>query len=925
MHSDCHDVPSQIKQALQHHQLQSPTPSHFSIVTGSPEVGHQQQVLSSPSVHSCATAQQHAQATAEEAAESNSALVFRQMSQVVIPAELVSRLEQLRAVELGQLTNLGQVRQGLKDVADELVRRSELLGTCVQRLAEGEEESRTSIQQLQAEVLQLRQNDVHQRSLLKEAERKHSETMSLLSTFEAVTRENWERANREVRALDERVAHSMAGQVGLRADLIEQVGASNEEQRGFLVGMLERHSEALESARRENTELRKLVQQLNQSLDDVQADVRLLKAQREGDMQTTRWVVEQMKKLEQTVSKLRKLDAAAMAEMGGTMGDDEPPSAPGRSEAQTAPGHPPGYHGGQSVGEQGAQHFELTPEPQHVGWEDQDNDGDWDGGWNGDWTMGLGKPPGLGPTSEPPPLPAQVSASAAAASERKDIKIHQGSYKLLKDAPRLDLASGGEPWEIGMRVNQWRVETRTLLAAIHPAFGSYWDDVFEKGRERYENKRITGCEQPLPGVESQHDEMESRLSLTLLRVLPSTVKTPVLEGSTSPTARFLLLLESLHEKFAPGGTEEVESIQRFLRQLPSAANAKTGLSTLRRWKLAGQRASNLGLPGQAPNEGISAMDSLVRVLERKNTQLAMKINLLRIQPDIVVPTMTGLNRYVAMLEVECRRLASDQEVRDARAALNPDVPVVAEASAGTGGKGKPCYYFSKPGGCWRGKDCPFVHSESGNPKGGKGKGKGEKGAKGKGAEGEKQEPKAKPKPKPKPKLEAKPKPKSEAKSAVAMSLLGVGSARVSTVRAVAKSSRGQAVRADLQEESESELSNITDAQTLQEDDSTASVPSSQESELPSGDDESLDRVRSGRQRDRHGQLWCLVLDTLEYTYWTADEGTIMTRARRKFFCVENPNAIAIGIWGALRAHGFDLPAEDVHLGDSWGWSNHRLC
>ena len=318
-------------------------------------MGQNQQVMS-PTVHSCATAQQHTQATAEEATASNSALVFRQMSQVVIPAELVSRLEQLRAVELGQLTNLGQVRQGLKDVAEELVRRSELLGTCVQRIAEGEEESRTSIQQLQAEVLQLRQNDVHQRSLLKEAERKHGETMSLLSTFEAVMRENWERANREVRALDERVAHSMAGQVGLRADVIEQVGASNEEQRGILVRMLERHSETLESARRENTELRKLVEQLNQSLDGVQADVRLLKAQREGDMQTTRWVVEQMKKLEQTVSKLRKLDAAAMAEFGGTMGDDE---APSRSEAQTAPGHT-GSHGGQYVGEQGAQHFELT-------------------------------------------------------------------------------------------------------------------------------------------------------------------------------------------------------------------------------------------------------------------------------------------------------------------------------------------------------------------------------------------------------------------------------------------------------------------------------------------------------------------------------------------------------------------------------------
>ena len=58
----------------------------------------------------------------------------------------------------------------------------------------------------------------------------------------------------------------------------------------------------------------------------------------------------------------------------------------------------------------------------------------------------------------------------------------------------------------------------------------------------------------------------------------------------------------------------------------------------------------------------------MRSPEKKNQQLSMKINLLRMQPDIIIPATSGVDRYLSLLKVECRRLASDQEVRDARAA-----------------------------------------------------------------------------------------------------------------------------------------------------------------------------------------------------------------------------------------------------------------
>ena len=149
-----------------------------------------------------------------------------------------------------------------------------------------------------------------------------------------------------------------------------------------------------------------------------------------------------------------------------------------------------------------------------------------------------------------------------------------------------------------MTVHQWRVETRTVMTAIHPSFADYFDKIYDQGRQRYEAKRLTGVEEPVSEVLASEAEMETRLSLNLLKNLPLAVRQPVVEGSMSKNVRCILMLESLHERYAPGGREELESIQRYMRQLPAAHDFKGAMTTLRRWKLAKQRAQSLGLPEQ---------------------------------------------------------------------------------------------------------------------------------------------------------------------------------------------------------------------------------------------------------------------------------------------------------------------------------------
>ena len=94
----------------------------------------------------------------------------------------------------------------------------------------------------------------------------------------------------------------------------------------------------------------------------------------------------------------------------------------------------------------------------------------------------------------------------------------------------MDMSAGGEPCEVDLKINQWRIEARTVLSAIHTELRDYFDSICGQGRERYEPKRLIGHEDTLPEIEPQNQELETRLSLKLLRTLPTSVKTPVLES-----------------------------------------------------------------------------------------------------------------------------------------------------------------------------------------------------------------------------------------------------------------------------------------------------------------------------------------------------------------------------------------------------------
>ncbi|CAE7434103.1 GIP [Symbiodinium sp. CCMP2456] len=325
--------------------------------------------------------------------------------------------------------------------------------------------------------------------------------MTLLAEFEVGMKGKWAETWQKTISLEERLESCLAGQAGLRGDLEGLAGESAGEQRQLLVSMLEKQAAALEQATTKQLSSDKRIEQLKRSLDMAHSEAARLRATYEDDLRTTRWVVDRVTRLELLVDQLRNKDAAIRQELGIDPEQGIRRAAAGNDADSVAPP---------------VEHHVLSPE--NPGRADEGYDDEWWGEHHANEYVGLGG-------AEKGYF--QWDALGHGASPGVEVKIPQPAFKLLKDAPKLDLSAGGEPWEVGMTVHQWRVETRTVLTAIHPCFAEYFDKIYDQGRKRYEAKRLTGLEEPVPEVLAPEAEMETRLSLALLKNLPLAVRQPI--------------------------------------------------------------------------------------------------------------------------------------------------------------------------------------------------------------------------------------------------------------------------------------------------------------------------------------------------------------------------------------------------------------
>ena len=435
-------------------------------------------------------------------------------------------------------------------------------------------------------------------------------------------------------------------------------------------------------------------------------------------------------------------------------------------------------------------HFLMTPDAgtpgfggsnatsltQEAARQQQWNEDDWWGLPSGGvFGQNMPPPPELPPCLSKPAHDAQHQTGTESAASGADNasasaeKVPEGKWKMLKDVPTLQVGSSS-PWEAGMNLFSWQAQLRTICGSISVAFGVYVDSCWHEAQRLYTEQMASRTKAKPPAVDPRFAEWDGRLTATLLRIVPEELKQPVIEEAQGLTISATAICLAVLTRLQPGGSEEITSLQRFLRS-PTVPNTVSELAkVLRRYQLALSRSRHLSLPELAPPEGLRAVLSLARQVERKYGSLQMRMSILRLDPATSTrPTHAGVQSVLEMLDRECIELLADEQSKNT--AITAD-PFVAAASAETARK--PCHFYGTAQGCRRGKDCPFAHEESGKGKGqgndkGKGKGK-DKGKKGKGiSQASQVEAPSKPEPMPKP----KPKPKADAKAkATAQKLLG---------------------------------------------------------------------------------------------------------------------------------------------------------
>ncbi|CAE7399595.1 unnamed protein product [Symbiodinium pilosum] len=595
------------------------------------------------------------------------------MLQMQAPADLIRMLQSGQGVN-AEAKTAKDVQGNVNKVAMELEFRTEKLAACVTTLT-GDLES---IKQ-QHEILIRTAHD----------------QQAGLSTMDGAVKALTER----IQHLETAIAHISRQQVSLESTLAIRVEAVEERTKATLLQHAQ--SSPVDALADEIGSMKTVLSRLECTQEELEKRSRskfeeLAKSlslgnERAADMDTRlRLALERIVGNERLCEKLRKADADLEAQLQELVNhfEEESPSTPRQTAAAENEDETQDNEELPKTPKAAKQpvEFKMTPHMDNVTWQKDDTSG---------WLEDDG-----------------LESSAAA---------------VLREMPKLNTTSS-EAWEKGMAFRQWTTEMAAIAEAIHPSFAEYFRSKLSEGQTRYEKRLDQGYAEPASGVRVEDKEMETRLPLALLRVIPAKMKAHALEGGTTEegisTAQ---LMEAVYEHMAPGGVRERSSLLQYLRAPPPANNGEELMNTLRRFRLAQQRAVHLGTLTQPAHELVAALDAMVRPLERKHQPLSVRLGILRLQANIQLPTADGVELYAKILETEGIKLQAEEVNKpkggraDSQSASEEyTVPSASQAESGGKGGGKKgvrvCAYYNSARGCLKGAECEFRHEDP-QPKG----------------------------------------------------------------------------------------------------------------------------------------------------------------------------------------------------------------
>ncbi|CAE7388080.1 unnamed protein product [Symbiodinium sp. CCMP2592] len=108
--------------------------------------------------------------------------------------------------------------------------------------------------------------------------------------------------------------------------------------------------------------------------------------------------------------------------------------------------------------------------------------------------------------------------------------ISDNRWKRLIHLPELKI-SGAQAWETGIQLSLWKSQCITICSGIGAKFATYFTDSWKEAEKLYRIQSETLAIPQAPAVRSEDIDLdlEARLTSAMLRVLPDSVKVPVVE------------------------------------------------------------------------------------------------------------------------------------------------------------------------------------------------------------------------------------------------------------------------------------------------------------------------------------------------------------------------------------------------------------
>ena len=349
------DVPWSIRQSRLRTMEASPNPSHFSLVSNSPEISsHQHQVMSPNPTQALPETAQTTEQQQQPQPQHDARILIRSLSQISIPEPILAGLQHLASINLGGIQDSEALMQATETLEFEVSSRTERLATGVQAVAQMASGIRDGAVVLEQRARETAEAQVQDRQAFQGVQRS-------LQTLEAAAEEENISVDRRVEALEAMVL-KLQGELQHvtmpSGDQSEpQAGAQSTNPKGAENEHLQAERDTPASTE-ELASLRAQVEQLGDSVSNVTARMK-------DDDKRLRTTLHRLDELEAVSTKLRQKSRErelAMEERFRLMTSGPPPLAETASEG---PKHPKPTEPGPSVVEsqrKGTEWHQMSPD-----------------------------------------------------------------------------------------------------------------------------------------------------------------------------------------------------------------------------------------------------------------------------------------------------------------------------------------------------------------------------------------------------------------------------------------------------------------------------------------------------------------------------------------------------------------------------------